>query len=324
MSLDPQIIYAKSSFLPTLVSSQIHTQLEFLAVGSWWVLRDGSLQKIPSSREDVFSDDTLSMRDKRSLMKFLRFALQPDEDEQLEMQPMEPQSLKEVLRQKFNVPEALQSPILALALSSEPANTTDFDTAVQHIRRHMRSIGYFGPGFGAVIAKYGGNAEIAQVACRAQAVGGGVYLLGHGIKEVQQLADQTEGSLLQVTLSDNTVVRARRIVGSKDDLPVSTTDTASTDKEDMHTLHLITIISGSLRSLFPATSENGPVPAAAIVLVEDQPTTEAPPLYLQIHSEDTGECPAGQCEYLRFFPIRDSKMNQPFEYLSTLPELLLC
>jgi Rab proteins geranylgeranyltransferase component A len=264
------------------------------------VLRGDSLHKIPSSREDVFSDDSLSMREKRALMKFLRFVLQPEQREQSAETPPGPQNLKQALEERFNVPESMQAPILALALASEPANATDFDNALQRVSRHMRSIGYFGPGFGAVIAKYGGNAEIAQVACRAQAVGGGVYLLGQGIENIESSEPSSDNRLLRVTLSDGTSLRTHRVAGSIDDLP-GTHLVSQTSHVEI--LHSISIVSDPLKSLFPQTSENGPVPAAAIVLVENMMEPGAAPVYLQVHSEDTGECPAGQCESMFSFHL---------------------
>ena len=230
-------------------------------------------------------------------MKLLRFALEPEQDEQPSFEPPEETSLKQALEQRFKIPESLHTPILALALMSEPAGEIDFDAALQRIQRHVRSIGYFGPGFGAVIAKYGGNAEIAQVACRAQAVGGGVYLLGHGIDDVKQGEDTTDGKLLRLRLSDGTPVRCRCLVGSQDELPKTPSDSQQVTYAVVQTLHSISIVGDPLKSLFPATSESGPVPAAAIVLVDDAAGTDASPIYLQVHSEDTGECPTGQCEY---------------------------
>ena len=47
----------------------------------------------------------------------------------------------------------------------------------------------FDPGFGSVISKWSGLVEIAQVACRAGAVGGGVYVLNKGF-EVNEKLDQ--------------------------------------------------------------------------------------------------------------------------------------
>jgi len=296
LSLNPQIVYARSDFLPTLVSSQIHAQLEFLAVGSWWVLRNNELRKIPSTREDVFNDDTLSVRDKRSLMKFLRFVLQDEDHSPIESIDSPETTLKQTL-EGFKIPESLHSPILALALSTQPSTLTNSDHAIRRIRRHLQSVGYFGPGFGAVIAKYGGNSEIAQVACRAQAVGGGVYLLGSGIHNIDHVnQEEPEGSQqppLRVTLTDGTIVRAHRVVGGIDDVPIPTPVPFSAEGEATM-LQSISIISDPLSDLLSPTSDNGPVPAAAIILVERANGSGQPPIYLQVHSEDTGECPANQ------------------------------
>ena len=321
LSLNPRIIYAQSAFLPTLVSSQVHNQLEFLAVGSWWLLRDPSLQKIPGTREAIHMDDSLSRRDKTNLMKLLRFALETEQSDQQPAEPSEPQTLKQALETRFHITNKLQTPILALTLSSHSAAETDFDTALQCIRRHVRSVGYFGPGFGAVIAKYGGNAEVAQVACRAQAVGGGTYLLGHGIDDVETVGNVTAGRLLHVTLSDGTRVRCRHVAGMADDLPYTNSLNHPVGDNDVAVYHSISIVNDPLKTLLPATSEDGPVPAVAIVFVEGASDTETPPIYLQVHSEDTGECPAGQCESLLsltfwLFPRMNDYLNTYLHCLS--------
>jgi Rab proteins geranylgeranyltransferase component A len=320
LSINAQIIYAQSAFLPTLVSSRIHTQLEFLAVGSWWVLRGGQVHKIPSIREDVFNDESLSMKDKRGLMKFLRYVLQEEttapvpEDVDTEI------SLEAAMSTKFKIPESLQAPLLALALSPLAARSIPFEKALARIRRHMRSMGYFGPGFGAVIPKYGGNCEISQVACRAQAVGGGIYLLGHGLARVQSEAHGVEDdALVQSTLSDGTSIRSQYVAGSFDEISAHE-ETQGRQEPSSNTWKSISVIGNPLSSLFPATSENGPNPAVAIVLVDENSDPNNNPIYLQVHSEDTGECPAGQCKSF-YSPCRSSFHDDPTtEYLSTLPE----
>ena len=302
LSLNPQIIYAKSEVLPILVSSQIHTQLEFLAVGSWWVLRHGHIQKIPSTREDVFNDESLSMRDKRGLMKFLRYVLQEEEELVTPLgDTVINMSLKVAMSTKFKIPESLQSPLLALALSPVSADSIPFEKALARIRRHLRSMGFFGQGFGAVIAKYGGNSEISQVACRAQAVGGGVYILGHGLRDLEAPEQDSEDlALAHCTLSDGTRIRSRYVAGRLDDIP-SSCNSSTVQPAPSKIWRSINVIGDPLRSLFPPTSDNGPIPAVAIVLVDTTSTDpDGNPVYLQIHSEDTGECPAGQCKCLPF------------------------
>ena len=159
----------------------------------------------------------------------------------------------------------------------------------------MRSMGYFGQGFGAVIPKYGGNSEISQVACRAQAVGGGVYLLGQGLGGQPEPRSDGDATWIESTLSDGTQIRSQYLAIAPDDLP---SGAASEDlNSSSNTWRSINVVANPLSSLFPSTSDGGPNPAVAIVLVDDSTAdSNKNPIYLQIHSEDTGECPAGQCE----------------------------
>lgn len=299
LSLNPQIVYAQSRFLPSLVSSHVNEQLEFLAVGSWWICRDGKLQKVPSSREDVFADDALSRRDKVGLMKLLRSVTQEEDENTAEQEETEDgQSLRNTLTSRFKLASSLQSPILSLTLEQRSVHDTDFESAKSRMRRHMRSMGYFGPGFGAVVAKYAGNAEIAQVACRACAVGGAIYLLGNGLSDIGPVSE--DGETVNLTLTSGTTIRTKILVGDADNLP----NRLLTARNLQSTIYVriyrsINIVSTSLRQMFAPTAENGPVPAAVIVLVaegDDDESLTQPPIYLQIHSEDTGECPQGQCE----------------------------
>ena len=293
VSLNPQIIYAKSRFLPTLVSSQLHTQLEFQAVGSFFILSDGRLQKIPSNREDVFADGTLSVRDKRKLMGLLRHVVD-DQDEGLEPEH-HPRNLQARLQSQFNLPDSLIAPVQALTLSTTRAADTSFDSAIARLKRHLMSMGYFGSGLAAVMAKYGGNSEVAQVACRAGAVGGFTYLLGFGLSSA--VTPAAADGLVEVELSDGTRVKTNHLIGTVDDLPLQLLTRLGNEKSAPSLLvvaHNISIISSPLRHLFRSSSEVGTIPAVAIILIDS--SSNETPIYLQVHSEDTGECPADQCK----------------------------
>lgn len=233
-------------------------------------------------------------------MKFLRFVLQESEEPE-SPEVVKPGQTLEQLLDDFRIPSGLHSAVQALSLTTQSTSKSDAHVCVKNIRRYLTSIGNLGPGFGAVVAKYGSNPEIAQVACRAQAVGGGIYLLGHGIASKVESAPNeaadpgaTNGPH-DLTLSDGTAIRTARLVAGVDDLPRDTT-TPSTHEDTIRTIHSISIISNPLRTLFTSGTENSPTPAAVMVLVEARDVEHANPIYLQVHSEDTGECPSGQSE----------------------------
>ncbi|KAL5118169.1 Rab proteins geranylgeranyltransferase component A [Pleosporales sp. CAS-2024a] len=302
LALAPQMVYTRSTLIQYLVSSRVYRQLEFLAVGSWFVYgpepggdapeseastRSGKLLKVPNGREDVFQDHGLDFKAKRALMKFLRFIgeyeEQPEVWEEYRQQPF-----ATFLAQQFKVPSTLQGPLMALALSPNPPDQTTTEYALARIARHLRSIGVFGAGFGAVIPKWGGLAEISQVSCRACAVGGGVYVLGKGLDNNHDAVDKTEHGM-RLRLKEGEAVTTKWIVGGS----------TCTNSDQSHP-RSISIVSSPLTPLFPPLGEDAPVPASAVVVFPsgslslDSPRQVVPPVHILVHSSDTGECPAGQ------------------------------
>ena len=331
LSLSPQLIYTRSSLLPALVASKAYQQLEFLAVGSWWVyesseilegeidkpttgLTKGRIKKIPGGKEDVFADKTIDLKSKRSLMNFLRLAANVEAHEPITHEWGD-RSFGDFLTTQYGLILPLQSALHALTLSPHSLNRTKMSYALPRICRHLTSIGVFGPGFGSVIPKWGGIAEIAQVACRAGAVGGGVYVLNKGVRDIRNLQDGDQenvedangggGKTLFLQLQDGEEIRTSWVAGCYDDIPSSMSDSAELDLP--YTSRMISIVSSPLSSLFPVIAEGSPPPAGAVVVFPTgtinlhsySPSTELPPIYLMIHSSETGECPIDQSKCSR-------------------------
>jgi RAB protein geranylgeranyltransferase component A len=299
-----------------------------LAVGSWWVctadteregttalqsyIHTGKLLKVPNGREDVFQDHDLDFKAKRALMKFLRFIGEYEEQPEV-WEEHRQQSFPAFLSEQFKVPATLQGPLLALTLSPLPSDQTTTEYALPRIARHLRSIGVFGAGFGAVIPKWGGLAEISQVSCRACAVGGGVYVLGKGLSPLADAPVETTGSGTKLRLQDGEVVTAKWVVGGS--LSITPQETYCRS---------ITVISSSLTPLFPPIAEEAPAPAAAVVVFPSGSllrSKELPPVHVVVHSSDTGECPTGQSKYAPSL-LHGYYDDTLYEYLSTLSEFL--
>ncbi|KAL8894411.1 MAG: hypothetical protein Q9207_008506, partial [Kuettlingeria erythrocarpa] len=330
ISLAPEIIYTRSNLIPALVSSKVYRQLEFLAVGSWWIYSKegnapdeaknkeigaahkgprGTLRKIPGGREDVFQDKSIDLRSTRSLMKFLKLAADPETYPTV-LPEWGDKPFSDYLGSEFKIDPKLQAPLLALTLSSDLPSNTSVVYALPRIHRHLTSIGIFGPGFGAVLPKWGGLAEITQVACRAGAVGGGVYVLKKGIDAIDAPAQASgapadlESLISTVRLQGGDVVKARWVVGTPTTLQADGHPSPQTNTIKVN--HFTVIVSSPLSALFPPPSEGSPPPAGVVVVLpsgslrvpsspESQNVKEVPAIYLMIHSSETGECPEGQC-----------------------------
>jgi hypothetical protein len=344
LALAPQLIYTESRLLDTLVSSKAHKQLDFLAMGSWWVyprsgrstqepgssekeerselqpstksVGSGKLLRIPTNREDVaFSDTSIDIRAKRALMKILRFIL--DFEEQREIwEPYSDRPFTALLSDHFKLQTSLHDLLIALTLTPFPPSKTSTAFALPRIARHLRSTGRLGPGFSSVIPKWGGISEIVQGACRSAAVGGATYMLNKDVIGGVDAVWEQRGEVgvpsswtldkVKAGLRGGDVLVTKYVVGAEEDM-VTYLETTEFDQRQSHEAPIaltrsISIISSPLKSLFPVT-EGAQVPAGAVVVFpsdslaapdEAVQSGDLPPVYLIIHSSDTGDCPAGQ------------------------------
>lgn len=341
LALAPEIIYSGSAFRRHLVASQVHRQVGFLPVGSWWVYTphnasgsaSGSFEKVPNTREDLFDNNTLDFPAKRKLVKILRFILDYEhEDEKAKWQQHRALPFSDFLSTVFKAPNILSAPLLALTMSTQDPDHVTTDHALPKIARHLRSVGTLGK-FSALVPKYGGLDEFCQVACRACAVGGGVYVLGKGLSTspgsvsiaqipVESLsapvADATNNATF--TMDDSAPV-AEGVPGVKlrleDGEAVTTRWVVSETEPTNHANMLcksVTIVSSSLSTLFqPVMVEDKPFQPGSAVLVfpsgslslsaKPDDFETLPPVHIQAHSSDSGECPAGQSELSPVHPF---------------------
>jgi RAB protein geranylgeranyltransferase component A len=331
LTLSPQIIYTKSKLLAQLVSSKVYRQLEFQAVGNWWLCDTPTntdaavavLKRLPNGREDIFQDHGIDNRAKRSLMRFLKFVV--DYENQTDIwEPHAESGMTEFLSSQFQLPPHLQTVIISLTLSLDPPQQTLVKYALSRIATHLTSIGVFGPGFGAVLPKWGGGAEIAQVACRAGAVGGAVYVLGASIKESKIINGQGDQSLTEIALSNSETVRTRHLTTGTDSDDQASSKSRAVSK-------IVAVVSSPLTSLFVSSIEGAPLAAVSVVVfppsaISVDGLSQANPIYVIAHSSETGECPGGQCQCYPFpsfpfnGPFKALHDDSTFEYLSTLSD----
>jgi RAB protein geranylgeranyltransferase component A len=244
-------------------------------------------------------------------MKFLKFVLDYQNPPQLELWQSHAEApLTEFLQQEFKMDAELQTYIVTLTLSLNGKITIRDGLAV--IRRHLSSMGVYGPGFAAIYPKWGGLSEVAQVSCRAAAVGGAVYMLGAGVQAVETAGDEVK---LELTSGDT--VKTRILVRA-DDNPSEQTGIS----------RLVAVVGSPLTSMFEVVVEGASRPAVAVVAFPagslSTPAGKASeyPVYLSVHSSDTGECPVGQSKFfMNLFMHFEYPDDHHYEYLSTLSEL---
>ncbi|KAG6129694.1 hypothetical protein E4U12_004561 [Claviceps purpurea] len=295
IALAPQPVHARSELLNQLVASKAFRQIEFLAIGSFFIFQPGSessgpsLTRIPSTREDVFSNKDIPTRAKRSLMKFLKFVLEYDVEPQTELwKSQESEPLAEFLEREFKLDSQTQSYVATLTLSFQ--KDTSVGDGLASIHRHLKSMGVFGAGFAAVYPKWGGLSEVAQVGCRAGAVGGTIYMLGVGVSDTKHISKDGQ-DLVAISLTNDVTVETKTFI--RDDVEKS--------DDGLCVSRLSAIIDAPLSAMFEAVVPGAPTPCAAVVafpagsVLDEDGTPSQYPVYALVHSSDTGECPVGQC-----------------------------
>ncbi|KAK6350341.1 Rab proteins geranylgeranyltransferase component A [Orbilia brochopaga] len=318
LNFAPGLLYTTSPLLSLLVDINLHESLEFLKVGGWFVYRaednnPDSFMAVPNSREDVFNDPTLDPRTKRIVVRALKSIL-GFENSIMKAPPSAETSLQEYLEgPSLSLPPQIVAAFTSLTLLHDLPSAISFERAESDIRKHFGSLGRFGPGFAAVIARYGSGSELVQVLCRAAAVtGNAIYVLDNAVTDIQYriarppeatgpAATTTESDEpgLQLRLQSGDVIWTRHFIATRSNQPSenpSSQDLTAESAAGSYWMSLY-VVSSPLKRLFRTTDP--PTAAGAVLympageLVKDDNRNDNS-IYIFAHSNETGECPNGQ------------------------------
>ncbi|KAI5119632.1 hypothetical protein M0805_007895 [Coniferiporia weirii] len=190
LSLSPSVIVSTGPLISSLIGSGVSRYGGFKLLERICVYSPSGFSSVPGSKEDIFKSKELSLLDKRKLMRFLVFA-SGDFEKAPEVQERSTMPFTEFLEQVFLLNKQLAS-ALTYALALCNSDSEPVMTALTRIKRYIRSTGRYGPS-PFLVGQYGGLGELAQGFCRACAVSGGTYILGHDIISLETSSAQVEG-----------------------------------------------------------------------------------------------------------------------------------
>ncbi|KAM8952828.1 rab proteins geranylgeranyltransferase component A 1 [Pelodytes ibericus] len=176
IDLVSKFLYSRGMLINLLIKSNVSRYTEFKNITRILICHEGKVEQVPCSRADVFSSKQLSMIEKRTLMKFLTFCA--DYEQQVEeYQDHKETTFSEFLNAK-RLTKSLQNFVLySIAMVSPSANTMDGLKATQHF---LRCLGCYGNT--PFLFPLYGLGELPQCFCRMCAVFGGVYCLHHSLQ----------------------------------------------------------------------------------------------------------------------------------------------
>ncbi|KAJ1365466.1 hypothetical protein KIN20_025780 [Parelaphostrongylus tenuis] len=188
IDLVPKVLLARGSMVQTLCDSEVAKYAEFKCVDRFLCLRDEnepklSYSRVPCNKGDIFQDDTLSMVDKRRLMKFMTFCLEwnTKADELEGWKEYQDDPFEKFLESQEITGELRNYIADAIGILHPNATTQEGLTAVC---RFVDSVGRFGPS--PFLTSLYGSGEIPQCFCRLCAVFGGLYCLGRPVEALIQ------------------------------------------------------------------------------------------------------------------------------------------
>lgn len=292
LAVRPTLLPAHGPMLEALIRSKVASHATFRLLGCLGVDDGTTVERVPSSKSHIFRDQRISLADKRRLMRFLQWvAAGPAAEGDAPRAPAEDRSVGQLL-QDMGLDERLSRVVahgVALCWDTcEPSST-----AVERTRRAMQGMGRYGDA-AYLVGQYGGAGELAQGFCRASAVHGGVFVLGHAITSLERTNDAWT---LRLDGVDQTF-SATQLVAPRAFLPAARPDVQPAPPAYLeHVAVLVHDAPLSLESLRTDGDEQ-PAPETAL-LVFAPPTTApgAPAVMVLAQGEGTFSCPKGQYVY---------------------------
>ncbi|GMM31145.1 GTPase-activating protein [Martiniozyma asiatica (nom. inval.)] len=286
IDLTPKILFAKSDLLTLLINSRVFQYLEFQSISNYHTYEDDSFGKLVSSKEEIFTTDSLNLLMKRQLMKFMKFIFQFD-DPLADKTPLiksldeyKEKFLTTFIKEKFKLNDHhINELVYALGLSASP----DIKTmeGLTRIKRYLISFNIYG-NFPAIYSKFGGPGELSQGFCRSAAVAGATYKLNTSLVSYDsktKIANLSDGS--KVNVAEQVIISPSQSPENAVNLPI----------QEYSVSRIITIVDKSCKEWF-AQGES------ASIVVFPPGTLDSNnkyPVQALILGSGSGCCPSDKC-----------------------------
>ena len=214
ISLAPTLLPCSGSTIDVLIRSKVANYCTFRLLQQTAVYSNQGrtkdlwpLRTVPSSKEDIFKDKTLSLVDKRKLMKLLQQAAPKvpteegsnEENAESSKTSSNASTIDQIKGNFYDYLTSSHGPGFSSRLASDVAygvalcasSNESASAAMHRIQRHIVSVGRYGNS-AYLVGQYGGAGEMAQCFSRASAVQGGTFVLSHKVKQLKRIQNTTE------------------------------------------------------------------------------------------------------------------------------------
>eukprot|EP00029_Vermamoeba_vermiformis_P006908 TRINITY_DN2838_c0_g1_i1.p1 TRINITY_DN2838_c0_g1~~TRINITY_DN2838_c0_g1_i1.p1 ORF type:complete len:539 (+),score=162.50 TRINITY_DN2838_c0_g1_i1:52-1617(+) len=177
LDLTPKLMWSNSPNVDLLIRSGVARYLEFRCLEHTYLYQNNTLQLVPCSKSDIFSNKSISLLDKRTLMKFITQMTTPEELEKIRAEHSK-EPFEQFLTSRLSV--SLRAFVLyAISMigsdQSVEANRVTVAEGIERFQRYLGSLGRYGNT--PFLYSLNGTSELCQAYCRLSAVYGGLFVL---------------------------------------------------------------------------------------------------------------------------------------------------
>ncbi|KAJ2596731.1 hypothetical protein GGF39_003330 [Coemansia sp. RSA 1721] len=211
LELAPKLALCRGPMIDLLINEGIGDYVQFKGVEHNYVVRDTQLDRVPETKEDVFASTSLSLIEKRKLMRLLSVVADDDQCQRLldEASVAGEEDFAMFLQNRFRLDGKLLDAVMyAVARVGYQQKASAVD-GCGRVRKYIKAMGRYGR-MAYLCAMYGGASELSQAFCRLCAVSGGTYILDVADVSVGKCTD-SEG-LYSVNMPGYGTVKTRSIV----------------------------------------------------------------------------------------------------------------
>ncbi|KAI9501152.1 GDP dissociation inhibitor, partial [Coemansia spiralis] len=192
----PKLVLCRGNMIDLLVDQGVGDFMRFRGVDHNYLVTRQGLERVPESKEDIFASTSLTLVEKRKLMRLMTTLganLEKPEG-----------SFSQLLAQQFKLTGKLHDTVL-YAIARQTGYELSAQEGCDRVYKYVNSIGRYGR-MAYLCAQYGGGSEIAQSFCRLCAVTGGTYILDEKLECIEPNEDGFKVSLRRGTAQVSRIV----------------------------------------------------------------------------------------------------------------------
>ncbi|KAJ2741398.1 hypothetical protein GGI20_005220 [Coemansia sp. BCRC 34301] len=194
IELAPKVAYCRGELIDLIINAGIGEYVQFKGVEHNYIARSSLVERVPDSKGDIFASDSLSLIEKRKLMKLMASITEDSEGLVGDCADMD---FALFLERKFKLSEKLLDSVLYAVARAETRDELSAHAGCKRVRKYVKSIGRYGR-MAYLCAMYGGGSEIAQSFCRLCAVSGGTYILSEDVRSIEKRDGDDTGYSIQL------------------------------------------------------------------------------------------------------------------------------